>query len=165
VTFDKKIPTMKNKFLLVCLISLLSATNMYALTGPKTDTSYDAVIRDFIESHMTSDFKKLNKILDGNYTLKIPRGNKVIIQDKSSLVDAMKSDAGARQNCESNYEVLAKSDALVIARVDFTYHDNIQHNYLIVERNDSQDWKITQVCKMFDDIETPDSNDRVTAKN
>jgi hypothetical protein len=77
----------------------------------------------------------------------------------------MKNTAGTQQNCQSNYEVLANSDALVIARVDFTYHDNIQHNYLIVEKNDNQEWKITQVCKMFDDIETPDNKEPVTAKN
>jgi hypothetical protein len=107
----------------------------------------------------------LNKVLDENSTFKIPRGEKVILQNKLSLIDAMKNEVGTKQNCESNYEVLAKSDALVIARVDFTYHDSIQHNYLIVEKNDSQQWKITQVCKMFDDIQTPQSGGDVTAKN
>ncbi|MDN5287837.1 MAG: hypothetical protein JWR38_4111 [Mucilaginibacter sp.] len=156
---------MKSKFLLVCIISLLSTTTMYAFTGPKTDAGYNAVILDFIDSHMNSNYKKLNKVLDENYMLKIPRGEKVIQQNKSSLIDAMKNEVGTKQNCESNYEVLAKSDALVIARVDFTYHDSIQHNYLIVEKNDNQEWKITQVCKMFDDIQTPQSGGDVTAKN
>ncbi len=156
---------MKNKFLLVCIISLLSATTMYAYTDPKSDAGYTAVIRDFIDSHMNSNYKKLNKVLDENSTLKIPRGEKVIQQSKSSLIEEMKNTAGTQQNCKSNYEVLAKSDALVIARVDFSYQDNIQHNYLIVEKNDNQEWKITQVCKMFDDIETPDNKGSVTAKN
>jgi hypothetical protein len=68
----------------------------------------------------------------------------------------MKKEAGVQQNCSANYEVLAKSDALVIARVDFGYQDCIQHNYLIVEKNAGHDWKITQVCKIFDDIQVPD---------
>ena len=165
VTFDKNNITMKNKFLVVCVISLLSATTLFAYTGPKVEAGCTAVIRDFIDSHMSSNYKKLNKVLDENSSFKIPRGQKVIHQDKSSLVEAMKSNAGTQQNCQSNYEVLANSDALVIARVDFTYHDNIQHNYLIVEKNDNQEWKITQVCKMFDDIETPDNKEPVTAKN
>jgi len=167
VTFDKKNITMKNKFLVTCLISLLSVTSIYAYTGPKTgETGYAAVIRDFIDSHMNGNYKELSKVLDENYTLKIPRGNKVIQQSKSSLVDAMKKEAGTQQNCQSNYEVLAKSDALVIARVDFSYHDSIQHNYLILEKDDAQEWKITQVCKMFEDLETPASgNGSVTAKS
>jgi hypothetical protein len=167
VTFDKKNITMKNKFLVVCLMSLLSATSMYAYTGPKTEgAGYAAVIRDFIDSHMKGNYKELSRVLDNNSTLKIPRGNKVILQDKSSLVDAMKKEAGTEQNCQSNYEVLAKSDALVIARVDFSYHDSIQHNYLILEKNEDQEWKITQVCKMFEDLETPaGGNGAVTAKS
>lgn len=155
---------MKNRFLMVCIISLLSATTMYAHTGPKADAGYTTVINDFIESHMTSNYKKLNKVMDENSTFKIPRGEKVILQSKSSLVEAMKNEEGTKQNCESTYEVLAKSDALVIARVDFTYRDNVQHNYLIVEKGDNQQWKITQVCKMFDDIQIPEGNGTV-AKN
>ena len=165
VTFDKKNITMKSKFLVACIISLLSVTATFAYTGPKTEADYTAVIKDFIDSHMSSNYKKLNKVLDENSTLKIPRGEKVIQQSKESLIEAMKSSAGTQQNCQSNYEVLAKSDALVIARVDFSYQNNIQHNYLVVERDDKQEWKITQVYKMFDDIETPDNGSPVTAKN
>ncbi|MGN8071974.1 nuclear transport factor 2 family protein [Mucilaginibacter sp. SG564] len=160
---------MKNKFLVACLVSLLSVTSIYAYTGPKTEgAGYAAVIRDFIDSHMNGNYKELNKILDENYTLKIPRGNKVILQNKSSLVEAMKKEAGTQQNCQSNYEVLAKSDALVIARVDFSYHDSIQHNYLTLERDDDNNWKITQVCKMFEDLQTTTptgTTGDVTAKN
>lgn len=156
---------MKNKFLVVCIMSLLSATATLAYTGPTTEAGYTAVIRDFIDSHMNSNYKKLNKVLDENSTFKIPRGEKVIQQNKESLIEAMKSNAGTQQNCQSNYEVLAKSDALVIARVDFSYQNNIQHNYLVVEKDDKQEWKITQVYKMFDDIEMPGNNTPVTAKN
>lgn len=155
---------MKNKFLVVCIMSLFSATTLFAYTGPKADADYTTVIRDFIDSHMNSNYKKLNKILDENSSVKIPRGEKVIQQNKSSIIDALKSVSGTQQNCQSNYEVIAKSDALVIARVDFTYQDNIQHNYLIVEKNDNKEWKITQVCKMFDDIENPGNGAPVTAK-
>jgi len=155
---------MNNKFLVVCIISLLSATATFAYTGPKSDGDYKTVITDFIDSHMNSNYKKLNNIMDDNSSFKIPRGNKVITQDKASLVESLKSTAGIQQNCESNYEVLAKSDAMVIARVDFSYHDTIQHNYLIVERDNNERWKITQVCKMFDDNEAPGTGAPVTAK-
>ncbi|MDN3547120.1 hypothetical protein [Mucilaginibacter aquaedulcis] len=155
---------MNKKFLVACIISLLSATATYAYTGPKSDGDFKTVIKDFMECHMNSNYKKLNSIMDDNSSMKIPRGNKVIKQDKESLIESMKSNAGIQQNCECNYEVLAKSDAMVIARVDFSYHDTIQHNYLIVEKDDNAQWKITQVCKMFDDNEVPGNNAPVTAK-
>ncbi|MEN0052765.1 MAG: hypothetical protein AAGC65_03815 [Mucilaginibacter sp.] len=155
---------MNKKLLVVCIISLLSATATYAYTGPKSDGDYKVVINDFIDSHVNSDYKKLKNIMDDNSSLNIPRGNKVIKQDKSSLVESLRNNSGTKQNCESDYQVLAKSDALVIARVDFSYHDTIQHNYLIVEKDDNEQWKIAQVYKMFDDIEAPVNNERVTAK-
>ncbi|SEN75959.1 Putative lumazine-binding [Mucilaginibacter gossypiicola] len=155
---------MKNKFLLACIVGLLSASTIYA--RPATETEYTSVIRDFIDSHMTSNFKKLKSIMSDNSVLKIPRGEKVLVQEKDDLVSMMKKDAGTTQNCASSYEVLAKSDAMVIARVDFNYENCSQHDYLIIEKNDKQDWKITQVCKMFEDIKTPLTNDNsVVAKN
>lgn len=155
---------MKNKFLLVCIIGLLSASTMYG--RPATETGYTSVIRDFIDSHMTTNFKKMKSIMSDNSVLKIPRGEKVLVQEKDDLVSMMKKDAGTQQNCQSNYEVLAKSDAMVIARVDFNYENCTQHDYLIIEKNDKEDWKITQVCKMFEDIKTPLTNDNsVVAKN
>jgi len=141
---------------MACVMGLLSATTMYGYNGTKDDGSYNVVIRDFIESHMNANFKKLDAVLGEESTVKIPRGEKVIVQNRSSLVDAMKKEAGTMQNCQSNYEVLAKSDAIVIARVDFSYQDCIQHNYLIVEKDANRDWKITQVCKIFDDLQMPD---------
>jgi hypothetical protein len=133
---------------------------------PVTETGYTNVIRDFIDSHMTSNFKKLKSIMSDNSVLKIPRGEKVLVQEKDDLVSMMKKDAGTQQNCQSTYEVLAKSDAMVIARVDFNYENCSQHDYLIIEKNDKQDWKITQVCKLFEDIQTPiNNNNSVVAKN
>ena len=160
----KKISQMKNKFLLAFIVGLLSVSTIYA--RPVAETEYTNVIRDFIDSHMTSNFKKLKSIMSDNSVLKLPRGEKVLVQEKDDLVNMMKKDAGTTQNCASSYEVLAKSDAMVIARVDFNYENCSQHDYLIIEKNDKQDWKITQVCKMFEDIKTPLPNDNsVVAKN
>jgi hypothetical protein len=155
----KKDITMKTKFLLACVMSLLSATNMYGYTGGTETTAYKTVILDFIDSHMNANFKKLDKVLDDKSAFKIPRGEQVLVQNKESLIDAMKHENGTQQNCSANYEVIAKSEALVIARVDFGYQDCMQHNYLILEKNADHDWKITQVCKIFDDAQAPDAKD------
>ncbi|MEO3408077.1 hypothetical protein AAFN85_29455 [Mucilaginibacter sp. CAU 1740] len=155
---------MKRTLFLACIISLLSASLLNASTPGNRD--YTSVIRDFIDSHMTTDVKKFKDIMDDRATLKIPRGEKVLVQEKDDLVNSMKGEAGTQQNCTSAYEVLAKSDALVIARVDFNYENTIQHHYLIIEKNANMDWKITQVCKMFDDIKMPENgNNSIAARN
>ena len=155
---------MKKILLVACVISLLSASVLNARTPDTKD--YNNVIHQFIDSQMNTDFVKLRAIMDEHATLKMPRGQKVLIQEKDDLVNIMKKDAGTQQNCSSNYEVLAKSDALVIARVDFNYENCIQHQYLIIEKNVSQDWKITQVCKFFEDVKiSENSNNSLAAKN
>ena len=89
------------------------------------------------------------------------------MQSKSNLVDQMKNDKGIKQNCDSKYEVLAKSDAMVIARIDFKYDNCTQHDFLIIEKNDDREWKITQVCKMFEDAkeQEPETTGNATASN
>ncbi|AYL96460.1 hypothetical protein [Mucilaginibacter celer] len=155
---------MKKTLFVACIISLLSASLLNAKAPDTKD--YTNVIRGFIDSHMNSDVEKFKAIMDEHATVKIPRGEKVLVQEKDDLAGNMKKDAGTQQNCSSNYEVLAKSDALVIARVDFNYENCIQHQYLIIEKNVSKDWKITQVCKMFDDVKIPENgSNSIAAKN
>jgi hypothetical protein len=156
---------MKIKVFLACIIILLSAAATQANSGVKVSPGYDSVIKDFMESHMKSDHKKLNAILNYDASIKIPRGEQVIVQNKMSTVEQMKENAGTQQNCECSYEVLGKSDAIVIARVDFKYGNCVQHNYLTIEKDQDKEWKITQDCKIFDDIRYSDAGGAVTAKS
>ena len=133
----------------------------YAGTGP---ADYNKTIRDFIDSHMNSNYKKLDAVMGEDASFKIPRGEVVIVQTKAKLVEQMQQIANVIQNCDAKYEVLAKSNALVIARVDFNYENTIQHNYLTLEKNADKEWKITQVCKVFDDKDAPEPQ-KVIAEN
>ncbi|SHL88995.1 hypothetical protein SAMN05216524_10176 [Mucilaginibacter sp. OK098] len=162
-TFDKKNSKMRSKFFKVLIIGLLLAFTgkTYAGTGP---ADYNKTIRDFIDSHMNSNYKKLDAVMGEDATFKIPRGEVVLIQSKAKLVAQMQQIANVTQNCDAKYEVLAKSDALVIARVDFNYENTIQHNFLILEKNIDKEWKITQVCKVFDDKEVTEPQ-KVIARN
>jgi hypothetical protein len=156
---------MKSKILAVCMVCIsLAAASAHSSTN-KNSSTYDKVILDFIDSHENSDYKKLDKVLNDDACLKLPRGEKVLVQSKESLVGEMKKDQGTQQNCESKYEVLAKSNAMVIARIDFKYSNCTQHDYLILEKNDDKDWKITQVCKMIEDVKDQDATGNETASN
>jgi hypothetical protein len=157
---------MKTKIMLLCLVCLSAATSLFAKTGtdPKNAAAYNAVVTDYINCHMNADAKQLNRILHDDASFKIPRGESLIIQDKTKLVAQMKNEKGTQQNCASTYQLLAESDALVIAKVDFTYGSSVQSNYLVIEKGADKAWKITQVCKFFNDVQRPDSGP-VTASN
>lgn len=147
---------MKTKLILLCLIMLSATANLFANNDPdpKNVAAYNSLIRDYINTHMTGDAKSLNRILDENASYKIPRGEKVMLQGKAKLVEQMRKENGIQQNCQSDYQILAASDAMVIAKVDFTYGDCLQSNYVIMEKGADKTWKITQVCKFFGDVKS-----------
>ena len=147
----------------MCLLT--ATTTVYGYSTPKSGTDFNKVIQGFIESHLYTDYQKLDTVLNDNAFYSIPRQEEVILQDKPHLVCQMKENRGALQNCESKYEVLSKSDAMVIARIDFTYPGFTQHNYVIVEKNRDKEWKITQVVKMAEDDAEPQPGTRVIANN
>ncbi|MEO6149197.1 MAG: nuclear transport factor 2 family protein [Mucilaginibacter sp.] len=149
---------MKTNFIMLCLVCVFAATSLFAkTTDPKNAVAYNALVTDYISCHMNSDAKKLSRILCDDASFKIPRGENLILQNKANLVDQMRKEAGIQQNCESNYQLLAESDAMVIAKVDFTYGSSTQTNFLVIEKNADKVWKITQVCKFFNDVQKTDS--------
>jgi hypothetical protein len=155
---------MKITILKACLIGILTACSISAYSGPKTG-DYDKVIKAYIESHMNGDYKILKKIMNDNATFEIPRDEKVIVQSKPDIVGNMKEMGGMKQNCKATYEVVAKSSALVMVRVDFCYDNCTQQNYVVLEKNDDRQWKIAQVYKIFNDKEPGATNEKVIANN
>ena len=154
---------MKITILKACLIGILAAFSISAYSGPIA-SDYDMVVKEYIASHMNGDYKKLRKIMNDGATFKIPRAEKVIVQTKPDIVDAMKQGGGIKQNCECSYEVVAKSSGLVMVRVDFCYDNCVQQNFLVLEKNDKE-WQIAQVYKIFNDKEPGMDAPKVIANN
>ena len=146
------------------MVLLTATTKVFARTTPKDGGNFNIVIENFIASHLTTDYRKLDTALNDEAVFIIPRQEKIMVQDRLNLIKQMKQNAGAKQNCEANYEILSTSDALVIARVNFEYSDFIQRNYVILEKNQNKDWKITQVFKISEDKEQSNDNLTVIAK-
>jgi len=158
---------MKKNLLVALMIMVLAATTNNGFSVPNSIPSYEKILLQFIDSYTKSDYKKLDEILSDDACVKIPRAEKVIVQHKSSLVNEMREEKGIVQACTSKYEIIAHSDALVIARVDFQYENFKQHNFVILEKNDDKEWKITQVCKVFQNTDKPvepSTNNNISAK-
>lgn len=112
------------------------------------------VLDVFAESHLNTDAKSLEKILSTDALMKFTRGYEVLSQSQSSVIKLMRLNQGIKQNCSTKYDVLASSDAMVLAKVDFVYKDFIVENYLTLELDRSQKWKITSVSKFFVEAES-----------
>jgi hypothetical protein len=142
---------MKRKIKFSILLTALLVIVRNAEGVPRNDTSALSVVQNYVHSFMYSDHKELNRILSEDACLKIPRQNKVIIQNKEELVQDSKFNKGTIQNCSiEGISLIASSSSIVIAMVTFKYAKFDEYNYLIIEREEG-DWKIRQVIKMFSD--------------
>lgn len=136
---------MKSKSLIACLLATMVSLQIAFAAEP---SGYAEIISKFITAHMSSDARLLNAALSDDAKVKIPRQDKLMIWQKSELISALRANNGVVQNCAASYQLIEKTDAIVLARVDFNYPDFVQRNYLTLERNGSAEWKITQVCKI-----------------
>jgi hypothetical protein len=138
---------MKGKILVSCIIMVIvTVSNGFSdITPPQ---NCEAVIEMYIDSYINADFKKLRNILSFEACAKTPRAELVMVHTKGNLVDDMKQNA-IKQTCTTKYNIIAKSDALVLARVDFEYDHVKQQNFITLEKDDNKEWKITQIYKFY----------------
>ncbi|MDF3077286.1 MAG: hypothetical protein K0S09_1175 [Sphingobacteriaceae bacterium] len=140
---------MKAKILILLIAAGLGSGSAVAQTK-----SCEPIIQNFIESHINSDAKALNKILSSEAVYKVPKQANLRVQSRTDVISAMQRVSGTKQNCTGTFQVLGNTEAFVLARVDFKYPEFTQQNFLTIERNDGSDWKITMVCKAFIDDAT-----------
>ncbi|HEY4322938.1 MAG TPA: hypothetical protein VGN20_03100 [Mucilaginibacter sp.] len=152
---------MKNTKFMVCIIVLLSTLTMKAIAGPPSAASI-TVIKNYISSYMHDDFKLMKKILADDAKLKLSRGETLLVQSRQSIVDFMRECGKINLDCDSKYEVLSNSTAMVMARVDFDFPNATQHTYLVIEENPDKEWKITEICKVIEDKEELPASNNLT---
>ena len=139
---------MKAKLIMMFLFALLAGT-LPSISGQLRIDPANGVIEQFISCHVNADAKILKEILRDDAVFKIPRQNKVINQTKNELGSQMRQEKGVVQNCSSSYQILTRTSSLVIARVDFNYPQFLVSNFLTIENDGSDNWKITAVAKNY----------------
>ncbi|WP_129717009.1 hypothetical protein [Pedobacter sp. SYP-B3415] len=134
------------------LIFLLLGS-MFSTFAAKPKNDVKMVITAFVESYLKhGDYKKLSQVLGHDVTFKSNRDTRVVVQQGTSVIDFMRKNAGMIQrDCSVGYEIVSKTSAIVVARVDIKYElcEGAQQNYLIIENDGTGDWKLTQVYKLF----------------
>lgn len=151
---------MKKRFkLLVPALILLIQTTYLRADVPKT---YQNIMTTLANSILTHDFKTMRDILSYDAKMKLSRNNKVIVHTKDQLIELMRSQQQVVLNCTSNIEYLSVSDAIVIARLDMKFKDFTAFNYVTLEKNEEEEWKVSSIYKLYN-IENKDNQD--LAKN
>lgn len=145
-------------FMLSAALCTALATTVFAdnLPAPKAKN----VIDQFAESHIYTDANKLSKILSNDATFKFTKGTELLSQSQISILKQMRQNEGIKQNCKTNIEVLSSNAAMVIARVNFIYEDFIIENYLTLELDQNENWKITRINKFFKETEKPGASSK-----
>jgi len=145
-------------FMLSAALCTALATTVFAdnLPAPKAKN----VIDQFADSHINTNANQLSKILSNDATFKFTKGTEVLSQSQISVLKQMRQNEGIKQNCTTDIEVLSSNAALVMAKVNFIYEDFIIENYLTLELDQNQNWKITRINKFFKETENPRPNSK-----
>lgn len=133
--------------LLITVLCAVLTTKSFA-TNP-IGSNVKNVIEEFADSHINTDVNKLSKILSSDAIQKFAKGDEVLSQSQSSILKLMKQNEGIKQNCSTSIDIIANSSALVLAKVDFIYDGFTIENFLTLELDKAQNWKITRINKFF----------------
>lgn len=140
-------------FLLFTVLGTVLTTATFANTPLSAKAKF--VLDLFAESHLNTDASKLEKILSTDALMKFSKGYQVLSQGQSAVIRLMRQNQGIIQNCTTVVDVLASGDAMVLAKVNFVYEGFVVENYLTLELDRTQNWKITRINKFYIDAGSP----------
>lgn len=135
-------------FLLFTVLGTVLTAATFANTSPLSARAKN-VLDLFAESHLNTDASKLEKILSADALMKFSKGYEVLSQGQSAIVKLMRQNQFIKQNCSTVIDVLASDDAMVLAKVNFVYEGFVVENYLTLELDRTQNWKITRINKFY----------------
>jgi len=140
-------------FLLFTVLGTVLTTATFANTPLPAKAKF--VLDLFAESHLNIDASKLEKIISTDALMKFSKGYQVVSQGQSAVIRLMRQNQGIIQNCSTVVDVLASDDAMVLAKVNFVYEGFVVENYLTLELDRTQNWKITRIDKFYIDAGSP----------
>jgi len=144
------------KFKLIVFVAVLStALTLASFANNRPFKTAKNIINEFAESHVNTDATKLSRLLSEDVILKFSKGDEVLTQNQTSIMKQAKQNDGVIQNCSTRIEFIASSEALVIAQVNFIYEEFIIENFITIELDKNQGWKITRINKFFSNALNP----------
>lgn len=139
---------MKKK-LITCLLIGLITSSISMAANSKWTASPETVIAAYISAFKNSDAEILKEIMHDDAYVTMPRQNQMIRHSKRQLVQFYKKEHLNKLNCGASQEILSCCEALVIATVDFKFNNFTQRNYITLEKNEHNEWKVMNVNRFF----------------
>jgi Putative lumazine-binding len=104
----------------------------------------DEVVDTYVNAVTHGDLKGLDDAIDDDAQFNTKRGDNVNTLTKDQLLDALKADAGIRQDCKCTATVLQDMDDTFIKKVEMNYGDFTRTDVVTAQRT-GYGWKITKV--------------------
>ena len=143
---------MKNLKVLL-LVAILGVAS--AVQAKPNNSDYNTVINAFIDSRIHTDYKTMKSILSLEAVEKLPREKQIYKSTASDLLKIMKVNNGVEHSCTAEYKVLAESEGMIMAQIDFIYQDQIVSEFITMERSKEAEWKVTNINKFFKGLPAP----------
>lgn len=133
-------------FLAILSIAVTTANAEGVEPSRKVNVSRAAnVIDAFIEAQVKGDASLFQQILADDMVMKVNRPTSINSHTKEDLLTYYKKNPSTLMNCRSNYEILSRSEASIMARIDFKFPTFVQQNFVSLEKDSTGSWKITQL--------------------
>ena len=132
-------------FLAVLSMATTAATANEDKPAGNVNARASSVLEAYIEAHINNDAVLYNQILNDGALLRVNRQDQIVKHTKKELISFYKKAGKLLLNCKANVEILSECDCIVLARVDFTFPEFVQQNYVQIEKAKDGQWKITQI--------------------
>lgn len=136
------------KQILICLLACATG-NAALATNKRLTASPQSVITAYIDAFKNADAEILSVILDDDACIKMGRQDKVLKHTKKQLVQFFKKEKDNQIQCDTDFEIISFCDAVVIAAVDFKFESCTQRNYITIEKNRNDEWKVMGASRFF----------------
>jgi hypothetical protein len=138
---------MKKQFF-TCLLICLITGGVSVAAKSKLTASPESVIAAYIDAFKNSDAAILKEIMHDDAYITMARQSQVIKHTKTQLVQFYKKEK-SMLNCSASHQIVSCCDAVAVINVDFKFENFTQRNYITIEKNENNEWKVMNVNKFF----------------
>ncbi len=144
---------MKSLIKSITLAGLLFTASMSIYAKTPKDALNAALVENVVDAYINSTVKGntayINQLFDDNFVQRFQTNHKQAPVSKAAYLKHLKSQEGITFNCDSDFEVIEKSNYYSIAKVTLNFDNFTRVDYVSLQLEDSG-WKIKEVNSVFE---------------
>lgn len=135
---------------ITALLMLTYGVSMAAQPDSKAEKfTSNYTLQTYMDAVQHGKLKGLSQVIDDNAKFTMQRGDKVISQSKSEMLQAMKRQENVEQNCQVYHSVVQNLPNQMIVKVDMKYESFTRSNFVTLSESNNG-WKVSQVTTKFE---------------